>query len=339
MSSRKAIFAGGGSALVLFLGAGVVGFLMWRNSRAAAVQRIAKQAEDVTGIDVRDVEDWVSNFPAGYGFPGRATRPPPGYGIWPLSAPGTVARGAALRAAATAQIGLSMAWNPLGSLGEVDAPTAATESPSTRGGARDLVAYWLAVASRLAYGRSESGASSELVARARENMAAAVLLTPNTVASAGVPPALRLARASKIAEIVEKGSETARQHGQTDVADLLHRLADISEIRKAAGGGNTTLVVVGGAALVLIALLATKRLWWRKGMKRNPRMGIGERLARIGAGSLIGILGAVGWLGPQVAEPISTVIGGAATVGGIAIAASGVAGKAGLTGEIRRGLK
>ena len=359
MKSQKSLVAGAGAGVgVLALG-GVVGFLIWRNSRARAVQRVAKQVEDATGIDVRDVEGWVKDaagtYPyynqgkagcppghlCGWGFPGTATRPPPGYGAWPFDAPGTIAAAATLRAGATAQIAKSMAWIPLYGIDEFDVPAVALEPPGTAGAARDLSAYWLAVASRLAYGRGANPQSGELVAEARRNMAISLAMTPGTAASIAVPPALRLARPKKISEIVSEASDAARNYGEQDVADVLGRLSDESAIRKATGGGSAALVVFGGIALVGVALLATKRFWWKRKKKhrRNPRMGFSERIARIGAGGVLAILGAVGWLGPQVAEPISTVVGGAATVGGIAIAASGVAGKSELTSEIRKGIK
>ena len=60
------------------------------------------------------------------------------------------------------------------------------------------------------------------------------------------------------------------------------------------------------------------------GLKSNPRMKIGERLVRMGAGSALTVAGAIGWFGPQAAEPITTIVGLPLSISGIYLLMSGL---------------
>lgn len=92
---------------------------------------------------------------------------------------------------------------------------------------------------------------------------------------------------------------------------------------------GTAAVLFGGGGLV----------FWR--MRKNPRkkMSTTERAVRVGVGGTVAAIGTLGWLGPQVAEPVSTLAGGAATLGGLGLMATGLTGQAGLgkklIGEIK----
>ena len=60
------------------------------------------------------------------------------------------------------------------------------------------------------------------------------------------------------------------------------------------------------------------------GLKSNPRMKIGERLVRMGAGSALTVAGAIGWFGPQAVEPITTIVGLPLSISGIYLLMSGL---------------
>ena len=78
--------------------------------------------------------------------------------------------------------------------------------------------------------------------------------------------------------------------------------------------------VIGAGALAAVALKSKKM------RRRNPKgkMKLGERIVRIGGGAALTALGAIGWFGPQAAEPISTVVGLPVSAGGVYLALSGL---------------
>ena len=71
----------------------------------------------------------------------------------------------------------------------------------------------------------------------------------------------------------------------------------------------------------------------------NPKkMKLGERVVRLGLGTVLTGAGAIGWFGPQAAEPITTALGGATSLGGLMLIASGLTSPE-TAREIRRDLK
>jgi len=78
--------------------------------------------------------------------------------------------------------------------------------------------------------------------------------------------------------------------------------------------------VIGAGAIAAVALKSKKM------RRRNPKgkMKFGERIVRIGGGAALTALGAIGWFGPQAAEPISTVVGLPVSAGGVYLALSGL---------------
>ena len=60
------------------------------------------------------------------------------------------------------------------------------------------------------------------------------------------------------------------------------------------------------------------------GLKINPRMKVGERLVRMGAGTALTVAGAIGWFGPQAAEPITTIVGLPLSISGVYLLMSGL---------------
>jgi len=84
------------------------------------------------------------------------------------------------------------------------------------------------------------------------------------------------------------------------------------------------LMVLGSITFVGIAALRNQRR-----TRKNPRkkkQSLGNRLVRIIGGAALTGLGALGYAGPQAAEPISTVVGGGMSLSGLYLIGSGVIG-------------
>jgi hypothetical protein len=75
-----------------------------------------------------------------------------------------------------------------------------------------------------------------------------------------------------------------------------------------------------GAGIVLAKVTSSK------GLKSNPRkrMKLGERIVRLGAGGVMTAAGAIGWFGPQAAEPLTTIVGLPVSVSGVYLMMSGL---------------
>ncbi len=60
--------------------------------------------------------------------------------------------------------------------------------------------------------------------------------------------------------------------------------------------------------------------------KKNPRkkMKVGERIVRVGSGLALGGIGALGWMGPQAIEPVSTLVGVPTSIAGVYLLISGL---------------
>ena len=90
-----------------------------------------------------------------------------------------------------------------------------------------------------------------------------------------------------------------------------------------------TIAIVFGIGLLGSATFLGFTALRQRAMRRNPKkkQSIGNRLARILGGTVLMGLGATGYTGPQLLEPISTVIGGGMSLGGLYLLGSGVVGK------------
>ena len=79
--------------------------------------------------------------------------------------------------------------------------------------------------------------------------------------------------------------------------------------------------------LLYAGLLATGFLVARAvSPKKNPRkkMKTGERIVRVGSGLVLGGIGALGWMGPQAIEPVSTIVGVPTSLAGAYLVLSGI---------------
>lgn len=84
------------------------------------------------------------------------------------------------------------------------------------------------------------------------------------------------------------------------------------------------LLILGLGAATFVGVSAVSKRKARKNPKK--KQGIGNRIARILGGLVLTGLGAIGYAGPQVAEPVSTLIGGGMSLGGLYLVGSGVVG-------------
>jgi len=84
------------------------------------------------------------------------------------------------------------------------------------------------------------------------------------------------------------------------------------------------LLVLGLGVGTFVGINALRK----KRTRKNPKQSAGNRIARVLGGLVLTVLGAVGYVGPQVAEPVSTVVGGGMTIGGLYLVGSGVLGSA-----------
>ena len=84
------------------------------------------------------------------------------------------------------------------------------------------------------------------------------------------------------------------------------------------------LLFLGLGSATFIGINAFRKRKSRKNPKK--KQGIGNRIARIFGGLVLAGLGAIGYAGPQAAEPISTLIGGGMGLGGLYLVGSGVVG-------------
>ena len=101
-----------------------------------------------------------------------------------------------------------------------------------------------------------------------------------------------------------------------------------------------TIAIVFGIGLLGSATFLGFTALRQRAMRRNPKkkQSIGNRLARILGGTVLMGLGAIGYTGPQLLEPITTVIGGGMSLGGLYLLGSGVVGKQ-KAQEIRKELR
>lgn len=91
---------------------------------------------------------------------------------------------------------------------------------------------------------------------------------------------------------------------------------------------KTIAIIFGMSALGVGVFLGVNALRKRR-TRRNPKkkQSIFNRLFRILGGLTLTGLGALGYVGPQAAEPISTIVGGGMSMGGLYLIGSGVVGK------------
>ena len=91
---------------------------------------------------------------------------------------------------------------------------------------------------------------------------------------------------------------------------------------------KTMVIVLFVLGLGAATFLGVNTLRKRKRKRKNPRkkQGIGSRIARILGGLVLAGVGAIGYVGPQAAEPISTLVGGSMGLGGLYLIGSGVVG-------------
>jgi len=90
-----------------------------------------------------------------------------------------------------------------------------------------------------------------------------------------------------------------------------------------------TMAIIGGLGLLGSGIFLGVTMLRQRRARKNPRkkkQGIGNRIARILGGLVLTGLGAIGYAGPQAAEPISTVIGGGMSLSGLYLVGSGVVG-------------
>ena len=101
-----------------------------------------------------------------------------------------------------------------------------------------------------------------------------------------------------------------------------------SAASKAARTLKTIAIIFGVSALGVGVFLGVNALRKRR-TRRNPKkkQSIFNRLFRIMGGLTLTGLGALGYVGPQAAEPISTIVGGGMSMGGLYLIGSGVVGK------------
>lgn len=93
-----------------------------------------------------------------------------------------------------------------------------------------------------------------------------------------------------------------------------------------------TAAMIFGVAVLGVALFVGVTTWRkrkRKRVRKNPRkkkQSIGNRIFRVVGGGVLAGLGALGYAGPQAAEPISTIVGGGMSLGGLYLIGSGIVG-------------
>lgn len=109
--------------------------------------------------------------------------------------------------------------------------------------------------------------------------------------------------------------------------------------------GNSGKVFVYGLILVagLAYLNSTRKkkpgvTAYRRILANPKKMKLGERVVRVGIGTVLTGAGAIGWFGPQAAEPVTTALGGMTSLGGLMLIASGLTSSEAAR-EMRRDLK
>jgi hypothetical protein len=86
------------------------------------------------------------------------------------------------------------------------------------------------------------------------------------------------------------------------------------------------LLLLGAGTATFAGINAFRK---KRKTRKNPRkkkQSIGNRIGRVLGGAVLTGLGALGYAGPQAAEPISTVIGGGMSLSGLYLIGSGVVG-------------
>ena len=102
----------------------------------------------------------------------------------------------------------------------------------------------------------------------------------------------------------------------------------LSRAEKFAKALKTAAMIFGVAVLGIGIFVGVTTLRKRKRLRKNPRKkaSIGNRIFRVVGGGVLAGLGALGYVGPQVAEPITTIVGGGMSLGGLYLIGSGIVG-------------
>ena len=94
---------------------------------------------------------------------------------------------------------------------------------------------------------------------------------------------------------------------------------------------RTVAIILGVLGLGAVTFIGIGAIRKKKRTRKNPRkkkQSPGNRVARVMGGAVLAGLGAIGYAGPQVAEPVSTLIGGGMSLSGLYLIGSGVIGTA-----------
>ena len=93
---------------------------------------------------------------------------------------------------------------------------------------------------------------------------------------------------------------------------------------------RTVAIILGVLGLGAVTFIGINAIRKKKRTRRNPRkkQTLVNRAVRIAGGTVLTGLGAIGYAGPQAAEPISTVVGGGMSLSGLYLIGSGVIGTA-----------
>ncbi len=92
---------------------------------------------------------------------------------------------------------------------------------------------------------------------------------------------------------------------------------------------RTVAIILGVLGLGAFTFVGINSVRKKRKTRTNPRkkkQSIGNRLGRVLGGAVLSGLGALGYAGPQAAEPISTVVGGGMSLSGLYLIGSGVVG-------------
>ncbi len=102
----------------------------------------------------------------------------------------------------------------------------------------------------------------------------------------------------------------------------------LTRAEKIAKALKTAAMIFGVVVLGIGIFVSVTTLRKRKRLRKNPRKKatIGNRIFRVLGGGVLAGLGALGYAGPQAAEPISTVVGGGMSLGGLYLIGSGIVG-------------